>query len=660
MMRVSNSKTAWSVVAVAIFSLTGCSDAARDEGGRSKPDVTADSEQVSSLQPPDRGTAQDEPTDANREEKATKETPRVKLVYGGESPSALMERIVIAIDEKDRDTLIACAHPQSARDKQRQEAELFADSLVAAVEAQEFLKKGSEKFGKEQFSGVIREAGFGLFALAAGPDVFRHALDSASVEVEGSKAKFPQAIEVHKRDDDRWYFFSGAGKDSGDAEELEIVIQFVRQAIPVLNEADTIDEFKQKIAPHLAKIPSSVRGNPMATSSQSSGEADRSQPGPAQVQSSEPEIDATSTQESRKALEWVLSLEDSQVMVMVKSGRNFVTQFVDRKEDIPTDDFWVQNLNIFSWEVTDEELKNLEAFADIEGLSFGGPKLTDDGLKHVAGMKKLRDLAVSGSSQVGDAGLEHLRGLTNLVSLALYNTKVTGATFEVLAGMANLQTLHLSDTPTTDDGLKHLAALNGLESLNLARTKITDAGMVHLRGLTELRVLGLGNNEQLTDRAMEPLREMTKMTSLDLGHTSVTDAGLVHLKNMTQLESLTLEGTSVADNGLEHLTATPGLLWLSLQNTQISDAGLEYLSHMKKLDGLVLSSTKVTSSGLKHLAGLKSLTSLNLAFTQVTDVGLEHLGSLSNLEILSLVGTEVTSDGVKRLRDALPKCDVAR
>ena len=55
-----------------------------------------------------------------------------------------------------------------------------------------------------------------------------------------------------------------------------------------------------------------------------------------------------------------------------------------------------------------------------------------------------------------DAGLKELAGLTQLQTLCLYRTQVTGAGLKELAGLKQLQTLNLVGTEVTDAGLKEL------------------------------------------------------------------------------------------------------------------------------------------------------------------------------------------------------------
>ena len=70
-----------------------------------------------------------------------------------------------------------------------------------------------------------------------------------------------------------------------------------------------------------------------------------------------------------------------------------------------------------------------------------------------------------------------------------------------------------------------------------------------------------------------------------------------------------------------------------------------------------LFATRVTDAGLVHLKGLHKLKTLIL-WGAITDAGLENLKELKQLESLGLAGTNVTREGVKRLRQALPKCEI--
>jgi hypothetical protein len=65
--------------------------------------------------------------------------------------------------------------------------------------------------------------------------------------------------------------------------------------------------------------------------------------------------------------------------------------------------------------------------------------------------------------------------------LDLGATRVTDAGLKGLAGLTQLKNLYLQDTNVTDDGLKYLRGLKQLQSLDLNGTKVTARGIQELR-----------------------------------------------------------------------------------------------------------------------------------------------------------------------------------
>jgi WD40 repeat protein len=81
----------------------------------------------------------------------------------------------------------------------------------------------------------------------------------------------------------------------------------------------------------------------------------------------------------------------------------------------------ITRIDLSRREITDEDLGNLQPFADLESLNLAGTAITDAGLRHVGKLTALTTLDLS-QTDVTDAGLEHLQGLTNLETLALTGT----------------------------------------------------------------------------------------------------------------------------------------------------------------------------------------------------------------------------------------------
>lgn len=63
-------------------------------------------------------------------------------------------------------------------------------------------------------------------------------------------------------------------------------------------------------------------------------------------------------------------------------------------------------------ELTDADLRHLEAFPDLTELYLTDLNITDAGLRHLRLVKALRYLSIVGCAAITDAGLENLQGLS--------------------------------------------------------------------------------------------------------------------------------------------------------------------------------------------------------------------------------------------------------
>jgi hypothetical protein len=93
-----------------------------------------------------------------------------------------------------------------------------------------------------------------------------------------------------------------------------------------------------------------------------------------------------------------------------------------------------------------------------------------------------------------------------IIRVDFFGTAVTDAGLKHLAGLKRLQSLYCGYTKVTDTGLKHLAGLQQLQSLDLQSTWVTDAGLKHLAGLKRLRTLLL-QRTQVTAAAQDDLQK---------------------------------------------------------------------------------------------------------------------------------------------------------
>jgi hypothetical protein len=115
--------------------------------------------------------------------------------------------------------------------------------------------------------------------------------------------------------------------------------------------------------------------------------------------------------------------------------------------------------------VGDEALSGINAVSEVIWLNLAGTEITNDGLKHLAGLP-LKKLHLE-RTKIGDDGLKHLKLFKDLTYLNLYDTKVT------------------------DAGLEHLKELKKLEKLFVWKSAVTEAGIKKLNeSLPDLKIVG--------------------------------------------------------------------------------------------------------------------------------------------------------------------------
>ena len=97
---------------------------------------------------------------------------------------------------------------------------------------------------------------------------------------------------------------------------------------------------------------------------------------------------------------------------------------------------------------------------------------------------------------------------------------------------------------------------------------------------------------------------------------------------------------------------------LDLGESEITDDDLRRLADFVGLEILMLPETAITDAGLESLENCSKLKILFLHETGISDAGLVHLEGLANLTYVSVEATSVTGEGVKRLKKALPGCEI--
>ena len=106
-----------------------------------------------------------------------------------------------------------------------------------------------------------------------------------------------------------------------------------------------------------------------------------------------------------------------------------------------------RHVTLTKWDQKDYSV--LSRIPDAIVLQMANEDVTDATLKHLSGMKSLRELDVAGS-KISDAGLKELEGLVTLEKLTLSRTKITDAGLKpLLEKLPKLKLLDVRETGVT-------------------------------------------------------------------------------------------------------------------------------------------------------------------------------------------------------------------
>ena len=129
----------------------------------------------------------------------------------------------------------------------------------------------------------------------------------------------------------------------------------------------------------------------------------------------------------------------------------------------------LQSLILCETGVTETGLKQLKRLPNLRELMVGGdgpgPRITDAGLKEIAGCSQLRGLSVAGANNT-EAGIREIGTLKDLRGLSLWAVNIQDDWLADLRNLEHLQSLTIGQPKTkfTGAGFRHLSAINGLDA----------------------------------------------------------------------------------------------------------------------------------------------------------------------------------------------------
>lgn len=186
----------------------------------------------------------------------------------------------------------------------------------------------------------------------------------------------------------------------------------------------------------------------------------------------------------------------------------------------------------------------------------------------------LRQLCVAGG-WMDPSGLARLRNRQDMEILTIADFPLTDDDLKVIGSMIKLKTLRVdrSHCPITDEGIAALDNLSDLEAFALSNSQITDGAAEHLAKHPKMANLQLVTN-RLTDRSTPYLAQLSELSYLALIDMEIGDHGCQDLKSLPKLEYLTMNGTNITDEGLMHLAQLSSLKDLTIRQTKVTPTGV--------------------------------------------------------------------------------------
>lgn len=166
----------------------------------------------------------------------------------------------------------------------------------------------------------------------------------------------------------------------------------------------------------------------------------------------------------------------------------------------------LEGLDLTYSDANDSHLKDIGKLTGLKELSLYATRITDDGLKSLAGMPALKVLSLTENRQLTDAALTAVAAIPNLESLRASNClKITGSGLKDLAKHAKLKELWINGNPVTDENAVVLKDLKTLERLDLAGTKVSDEVAIEIKTAhPKARILDASSTEVSLAKKVPP------------------------------------------------------------------------------------------------------------------------------------------------------------
>ncbi|KAJ3139116.1 hypothetical protein HK100_011881 [Physocladia obscura] len=252
----------------------------------------------------------------------------------------------------------------------------------------------------------------------------------------------------------------------------------------------------------------------------------------------------------------------------------------------------------------------------------------------IAEMSRLRDLSLSGCSNVSFESLDSLLQLEQLEHLQLDQIDMNHAQISHFWKLQKLKTLTLSDCGVNGSLTDNLLQLTALETLILKNNSITGPIPAGLRVLKCLKTLNLSNNK-LSGQLPADIKYLAHLGNLDVSYNQLDGplplpSPLFIAPAKWNLQDNKFEGI------IPFMLFNDNLCTLDVSNNRLSGEIPKSISNAKYLQHLNLSGNRFSGTIPSDFANLKSLNTLLLDrnnFSGSVPVDLIRMPSLVKLDL---------------------------
>lgn len=236
---------------------------------------------------------------------------------------------------------------------------------------------------------------------------------------------------------------------------------------------------------------------------------------------------------------------------------------------------------------TDDDFKLVARLTHLKSLSVG-PGLGDSSVALLTGLSELESLSTN-LSRITDAGVKSLAGFKSLKIVKFFHPckEFSGAGLAALSEMATLERLTVAGSLAfNDDGMAAVGKLTRLKEFRTWHAGQTLEGVRKLKDLANLKSLTLGQRlaykppTTLSDETLAVLAELKSLETLQLEEARLKRESLMQLKGLPALKKLTLAGIDIAEADVDRLRQE--MAGIDIQWTKPNDV---YMKRIKALFG---------------------------------------------------------------------------